>query len=514
MFTFSIQLISDKLIFPFNAFLNLIKHVTFPNIKTLFPFLSITEDEEASSTDLFKIPSSYNGFASTSKNLRSCAVTDFDYDFTSPNPFNWEIPNLVLPNQPNEGVENNHLITFNNHTDGTAHEHVHSNHHNDKLVSSHQLNDSIQAFDPNQNLIQSSNEIFNNFTKNFQNQLKNNELLHIYNNQNHNEILDFSDDEFDNYDNEQYNNSNYTNCTSPYIENDDILPLDDELMFAMVKNRKQDDHLVISQHPMNSDDDSAFPISSDETTLNHLNLSSEKTKSESNIDLKNSETNCQGLPAKISENIDALTQSKKHPLKDSNANSSTTISGKPKKKYKKLSFYSELPKDYSLKKSSTSSSTSSSSPTASSSSFSSSISPAKSDKTYPCPECNAVFKVKGYLTRHKKKHSVSKPFQCPYFGLLLDQHEQGFHESNNFSPGLLNDKIIRCHPTGGFSRRDTFKTHLKALHFVYPTGTRSGDRSNKKGRCAACFKEFSTNKEWLETHVMTNKCDGMLTEYR
>ena len=41
--------------------------------------------------------------------------------------------------------------------------------------------------------------------------------------------------------------------------------------------------------------------------------------------------------------------------------------------------------------------------------------------------------------------------------------------------------------SGGFSRRDTFKTHLKALHFVYPAGTKSLERNFKSGRCGGCF---------------------------
>ena len=134
------------------------------------------------------------------------------------------------------------------------------------------------------------------------------------------------------------------------------------------------------------------------------------------------------------------------------------------------------------------------------------------NKIYTCSICNTTFKVKGYLTRHLKKHAKSKPFHCPYFDSSIEYIEN----NNNTEQKIPDDnlKIPRCHPTGGFSRRDTFKTHLKALHFVYPTGTKSNDRIDKHGRCAACFKEFSSNKDWLENHVMTNECEGMITKYK
>lgn len=105
----------------------------------------------------------------------------------------------------------------------------------------------------------------------------------------------------------------------------------------------------------------------------------------------------------------------------------------------------------------------------------------------PHPDCNSVFKVKGYLTRHLKKHNANKTFICPFYG-----------------------QDSKCHPSGGFSRRDTFKTHLKALHFVYPAGTKSLERNFKSGRCGGCFLFFDNNADWLQNHIEAGLCTGVV----
>ncbi|EAZ62825.2 zinc finger protein involved in pre-tRNA splicing [Scheffersomyces stipitis CBS 6054] len=110
---------------------------------------------------------------------------------------------------------------------------------------------------------------------------------------------------------------------------------------------------------------------------------------------------------------------------------------------------------------------------------------------HECPHCDAAFKVKGYLTRHLKKHSPAKAFVCPFFQEPCDGNSG-----------------TKCHPTGGFSRRDTFKTHLKALHFIYPPGTKSNERSSISGRCAGCFMYFENNFVWLARHIESGECKG------
>lgn len=119
------------------------------------------------------------------------------------------------------------------------------------------------------------------------------------------------------------------------------------------------------------------------------------------------------------------------------------------------------------------------------------------DQKFECKICNARFKVKGYLTRHIKKHQLVKSFRCPFYT-----------ESQGQPNGT---KGTKCHPTGGFSRRDTFKTHLKALHFIYPPGTKSNERTSIGGRCAGCFKFYNSNVDWLENHIEKHECSGTVS---
>lgn len=106
-------------------------------------------------------------------------------------------------------------------------------------------------------------------------------------------------------------------------------------------------------------------------------------------------------------------------------------------------------------------------------------------EVFQCPHCPSKFKVKGYLTRHIKKHLPKKDYQCPYWSLSC-----------------------KCHPNGEFSRKDTYRTHLKSIHFVYPVGTSKHQRNNCKGRCAACYMEFPTNVDWLKFHIDTKMCSA------
>ncbi|SCU98306.1 LAFA_0G17018g1_1 [Lachancea sp. 'fantastica'] len=111
----------------------------------------------------------------------------------------------------------------------------------------------------------------------------------------------------------------------------------------------------------------------------------------------------------------------------------------------------------------------------------------KETPAFECQQCFASFKVKGYLTRHLRKHQAVKDFQCPFWAA-----------------------DCQCHTTGAFSRKDTYKTHLKAIHFVYPVGMTRSLRNRSKGRCAACFQEFSNNTEWLDQHVSTGSCESLI----
>ncbi|CAN6647050.1 hypothetical protein TRVA0_022S00782 [Trichomonascus vanleenenianus] len=113
------------------------------------------------------------------------------------------------------------------------------------------------------------------------------------------------------------------------------------------------------------------------------------------------------------------------------------------------------------------------------------------DQPFACPECPASFRIKGYLTRHMKKHAVRKAYNCPFYDPTAE---------------------TPCHPTGGFSRRDTYKTHLKARHFIYPAGTRSEHRGKVSGTCAGCDQTFDKNETWVEDHIQKGLCVGVLDQ--
>lgn len=113
-------------------------------------------------------------------------------------------------------------------------------------------------------------------------------------------------------------------------------------------------------------------------------------------------------------------------------------------------------------------------------------------QVYKCPHCDVEFKVRGYLTRHMKKHSTKKAYRCPF-------HDRSIYiDDNNITH--------KCHPSGGFSRRDTYKTHLKSRHFNYGKSIKSNERSNVPGQCAMCGEQFSSAEIWCEIHVEGGEC--------
>lgn len=116
----------------------------------------------------------------------------------------------------------------------------------------------------------------------------------------------------------------------------------------------------------------------------------------------------------------------------------------------------------------------------------------ESGKVHQCPHCDATFKIRGYLTRHLKKHATKKAYSCPFhkFSIYVDD----------------NNITHKCHPNGGFSRRDTYKTHLKSRHFKYPKGTKTKDRVNSSGNCSMCNEFFPNAEIWCELHVEGGEC--------
>lgn len=122
------------------------------------------------------------------------------------------------------------------------------------------------------------------------------------------------------------------------------------------------------------------------------------------------------------------------------------------------------------------------------------------DEVHQCPHCSTTFKMRGYLTRHLKKHASQKAYRCP------------FHETTVFKDE--NDVTHKCHPNGGFSRRDTYKTHLKSRHFRYPKGTSIRDRCSSPGNCSMCGEWFENGEIWCEIHVEGGECKYLPSGFR
>lgn len=139
-------------------------------------------------------------------------------------------------------------------------------------------------------------------------------------------------------------------------------------------------------------------------------------------------------------------------------------------------------------------------------------------KKRQCPECHLFF---SNLATHKSTHlnPTARPHVCKICG-------RGFSRPNDlfrhfkchwkkigadggqfkcpFKNGPHGDQC--CHLLGIFSRCDTYKNHLKAIHFQYPGGTRKSERSFVPGCCRLCKKEFRNVDEWFTTHVDNSEC--------
>lgn len=113
---------------------------------------------------------------------------------------------------------------------------------------------------------------------------------------------------------------------------------------------------------------------------------------------------------------------------------------------------------------------------------------------YICHYCDSRFRIRGYLTRHIKKHAKRKAYHCPFFDGSISQE-------------------LRCHNSGGFSRRDTYKTHLKSRHFNYPEGIKPQYRNKSSGACAQCGEYFSSSESWVENHIEAGSCKGLPEGY-
>lgn len=142
----------------------------------------------------------------------------------------------------------------------------------------------------------------------------------------------------------------------------------------------------------------------------------------------------------------------------------------------------------------------------------------KKRKKRQCPECKLYF---SNLATHKSTHlnPNSRPHICKYCSrgfarpndlfrhIKCHWKEIGIDKGQFKCPYKNHTSGDHCgHNSGIFSRCDTFKNHLKAIHFQYPNGTKKDQRSNSSGVCRMCQKEFKNVDDWLVNHLEKNQC--------
>ncbi|KAL3233443.1 Zinc finger protein STP4 [Nakaseomyces bracarensis] len=157
------------------------------------------------------------------------------------------------------------------------------------------------------------------------------------------------------------------------------------------------------------------------------------------------------------------------------------------------------------------------------------------DKPFMCPICKRGFVRQNDLMRHQKMHWKDKllispkdvnsndtlacgdpnttekehlkslhcmkgTYECPYNSTLIELDLELYPDKNK----NVSFETMKCHRTGVFSRCDTFKNHLKALHFEYPLGTKRSQRKLVPGKCKHCGEKFNNVEEWFNSHVGKN----------
>ncbi|CAI5756550.1 unnamed protein product [Candida verbasci] len=122
------------------------------------------------------------------------------------------------------------------------------------------------------------------------------------------------------------------------------------------------------------------------------------------------------------------------------------------------------------------------------------------NRPHICKYCQRGFARPNDLFRHVKCHwkeiGIDNQFRCPFKN--IQQHD-----------GARNIPIGPdhcCHNTGIFSRCDTFKNHLKAIHFQYPNGTKKDQRTKVSGKCRICQADFQNVDDWMHNHIEKNLC--------
>ncbi|ODQ63397.1 hypothetical protein NADFUDRAFT_48255 [Nadsonia fulvescens var. elongata DSM 6958] len=128
-------------------------------------------------------------------------------------------------------------------------------------------------------------------------------------------------------------------------------------------------------------------------------------------------------------------------------------------------------------------------------------------KPHVCQDCQKGFLRLNDLIRHERSHKEVAQYYCPFY---YDAYPNETNLTSAATDSVAKRQFCKCHQTGGFSRCDTFKNHLKSIHFVYPLGTKKKDRAGQSGVCKACDMKFENVNAWLVKHVENNQCRGIV----
>lgn len=136
-------------------------------------------------------------------------------------------------------------------------------------------------------------------------------------------------------------------------------------------------------------------------------------------------------------------------------------------------------------------------------------------KPFSCNTCHRAFKRLNDLLRHEKCH-LSKlgewEYQCPFHPGKGAEGETGTQAviQTEAQTETVNAHEI-CHHTGLFTRCDTYKNHLKAIHFKYPHNTPKSSRGKVSGECKECGQHFNNVNDWMVDHIETGNCSKILS---
>lgn len=162
---------------------------------------------------------------------------------------------------------------------------------------------------------------------------------------------------------------------------------------------------------------------------------------------------------------------------------------------------------------------------------------------YVCHYCDASFQVRGYLSRHIKKHAIVKEFTCPYYRYVSEiksYMENNLNNSYYKTEENLEDDRKKyqsrnrvCHNHNGeFWRKDTLMIHLKKKHYSVDRNTLKLLLEQKKleqgpgikgkpkvdttklpGTCICCNERFANADDFCNNHVLAGSCSALPNGY-